>query len=110
MSTRTGSGGCARTRRSSAPTGGAGSPSGGGPLPVPLRAGFSTAMGQSLLLPAAVLVVGWVAVLCFARPRHQMAPTGGADPRTDTSAATATASATAASGSTVPTPETVASR
>jgi EmrB/QacA subfamily drug resistance transporter len=93
-----------------ASTGGAGSPSGGGPLPVALRDGFSTAMGQSLLLPAAVLVVGWVAVLCFARPRHQMAPTGAADPRTDTSATTATASPTAASGSTAPTPETVASR
>jgi EmrB/QacA subfamily drug resistance transporter len=93
-----------------ASTGGAGSPSGGGPLPVALRDGFSTAMGQSLLLPAAVLVVGWVAVLCFARPRHQMAPTGAADPRTDTGVTTATASPTAASGSTVPTPETVASR
>jgi MFS family permease len=59
-----------------APSGGAGSPTGGGRLPEALRDGFSTAMAQSLLLPAAVLVVGWVAVLCFARPRHLVAPAG----------------------------------
>jgi hypothetical protein len=27
-------------------------------------------MAQSMLLPAAVLVIGWVAALCFATPRH----------------------------------------
>jgi hypothetical protein len=27
-------------------------------------------MAESLLLPAAVLVVGWIAVLCFAAPTH----------------------------------------
>jgi EmrB/QacA subfamily drug resistance transporter len=39
-------------------------------LPQPLHAGFAAAMAQSLLLPAAVLAVGLVAVLAFARPRH----------------------------------------
>ena len=33
-------------------------------------------MAQSMLLPAAVLVVGWVAVLCFATPRHLRADPG----------------------------------
>ncbi len=42
-------------------------------LPPSLRAGFSAAMGQALLLPAAVLVVGLVAALCFATPRHLVA-------------------------------------
>jgi hypothetical protein len=96
-----------------APTGGAGAPSGGGPLPVALRAGFSTAMGQSLLLPAAVLVVGWLAVLCFARPRHQITSTEAADPRTATTATPASAATTAtmaAAAAPAPTPETVASR
>jgi hypothetical protein len=27
-------------------------------------------MGQSLLLPAGILVIGWVAALFFATPRH----------------------------------------
>ncbi|MGN6612789.1 MAG: MFS transporter [Angustibacter sp.] len=39
-------------------------------LPAALRGGFATAMGQSLLLPAAVSVIGLVAVLLFAAPRH----------------------------------------
>ncbi len=42
----------------------------GGALPAPLKDGFSAAMAESLLLPAAVLVVGWIAVLCFAAPTH----------------------------------------
>ena len=50
--------------------GGAGRASPRAALPPALRAGFSAAMGQSLLLPAAVLVVGLAAVLCFATPRH----------------------------------------
>jgi EmrB/QacA subfamily drug resistance transporter len=51
-------------------------PGGGSPevgvaqLPEALRAGFATAMAQSLVLPAAVLLIGLVAVLAFARPRH----------------------------------------
>jgi hypothetical protein len=39
-------------------------------LPAALHEGFSTAMGQALILPAAVLLVGLVAVLAFATPRH----------------------------------------
>ncbi len=39
-----------------------------GPLPPFLRAGFAAAMGESLLLPAGVLVIGLVAVALFARP------------------------------------------
>ena len=42
----------------------------GGPLPEALRDPFATAMAQSMLLPAAVLVIGFVAVACFATPRH----------------------------------------
>ena len=41
-----------------------------GPLPAALQEGFSAAMGQSMLLPAAVLGIGWVAALTFARPHH----------------------------------------
>jgi EmrB/QacA subfamily drug resistance transporter len=47
-----------------------GAGTGGGPLPSELHDGFSTAMAQSLLLPAAVLVAGLVAVLCFTAPAH----------------------------------------
>ena len=39
-------------------------------LPPALHAGYSAAMGQALLLPAAVLLVGLAAALCFATPRH----------------------------------------
>jgi EmrB/QacA subfamily drug resistance transporter len=39
-------------------------------LPEPLHAGFAAAMGQSLVLPAVVLLVGLVAALAFAAPRH----------------------------------------
>ncbi len=46
------------------------SEAGTGPLPAFLHDGFATAMAQSMMLPAAVLVVGWVAVLCFETPRH----------------------------------------
>jgi hypothetical protein len=48
-----------------------------GPLPSALHVPFATAMGDSMLLPAAVLLIGWVAALCFATPRHlapQQAP------------------------------------
>lgn len=40
-------------------------------LPAALRDGFAAAMGQSLYLPAAALLVGVVASLFFVRPRHQ---------------------------------------
>jgi hypothetical protein len=40
-----------------------------GSLPEALHAGFSTAMGQSILLPAAVVLVGAVVALFFAKPQ-----------------------------------------
>ena len=47
---------------------------GSGALPAFVRDGFSSAMSESLLLPAAVLLAGLVAVACFERPAH-LAPT-----------------------------------
>ncbi|HEX7104445.1 MAG TPA: MFS transporter [Acidothermaceae bacterium] len=41
-----------------------------GKLPPALHEGFSAAMAQSMLLPAAVIVLGLIAALCFARPAH----------------------------------------
>ncbi|ANY06106.1 multidrug MFS transporter [Pseudonocardia sp. HH130630-07] len=41
-----------------------------GALPDALREPFAAAMAQAVLLPAGVLVVGVVAVACFATPRH----------------------------------------
>ncbi|RAN77592.1 MFS transporter [Bacillus sp. SRB_336] len=40
-----------------------------GQLPEFLRAGFSTAMGQSMILPAVVILVGAVMAVLFAKPR-----------------------------------------
>jgi len=45
-----------------------------GALPEFVQAGFARAMGESLLLPAAVLVIGLVAVLLFARPEQMLGP------------------------------------
>jgi len=39
-------------------------------LPGPLRDGFATAMSESILLPAAVILVALVAAMCFATPLH----------------------------------------
>jgi EmrB/QacA subfamily drug resistance transporter len=39
-------------------------------LPPALHAAFSTAMAQSLVLPAVVLLIGLAAALCFATPVH----------------------------------------
>ena len=44
-----------------------------GKLPPALHEGFSAAMAQSMLLPAAVIVLGLIAALCFARPAHMRA-------------------------------------
>jgi EmrB/QacA subfamily drug resistance transporter len=53
------------------PDGGAGSVEAGvANLPPELHAAFSTAMAQSLVLPAVVLLVGLAAALCFATPVH----------------------------------------
>jgi EmrB/QacA subfamily drug resistance transporter len=41
----------------------------GGQLPPALHDGFSTAMGQSIMLPAAVIVLGAAVALFFARPK-----------------------------------------
>ena len=52
-------------------------------LPEFLHAGFSTAMGQSILLPAVVVLIGAVAAAFFARPRAQHgwnAPVGSERP------------------------------
>ena len=43
----------------------------GGKLPEAFTDGFSQAMATSMLLPAAVLVLGLVASLLFERPRHE---------------------------------------
>ncbi|WP_104086616.1 DHA2 family efflux MFS transporter permease subunit [Arthrobacter sp. GMC3] len=40
-----------------------------GQLPEFLRAGFSTAMSQSIILPAAVVLIGAAAVIFFSKPR-----------------------------------------
>jgi EmrB/QacA subfamily drug resistance transporter len=39
-------------------------------LPPALHGAFAAAMAQSMLLPAAVLVIGLVAAMCFSRPAH----------------------------------------
>jgi len=41
----------------------------GGALPAELHEGFSTAMGQSILLPAAVILLGAAVALFFAKPK-----------------------------------------
>ena len=43
---------------------------GGGGMPPAVAEGFSTAMGQAMLLPAAVIAVGVVLVLFLRRPAH----------------------------------------
>jgi len=43
----------------------------GGQLPEALHAGFATAMGQSILLPAAVILLGAAVALFFAKPQPQ---------------------------------------
>jgi EmrB/QacA subfamily drug resistance transporter len=61
---------------------GIGEQSAGTTLPPAAQAGFSAAMAQSLLLPAAVLAVAVLAVVFFATPRQQVAwgqPGGAAD-------------------------------
>lgn len=41
-----------------------------GALPQMLREPFARAMGESLYLPAAMLLIGIIAALCFERPTH----------------------------------------
>jgi hypothetical protein len=59
-----------QSRLSATMPGGDAAEAGTGPLPAILHDAFATAMAQSMLLPAGVLVVGWIAALCFATPRH----------------------------------------
>ncbi len=60
------------------PTAPGGAPAGegaaGGKLPEMLHQGFSDSMAQSLMLPAAVLLIGLVAALLFAKPIRQQRP------------------------------------
>ena len=51
-------------------TGAGGAETGVAHLPVELHAGFAAAMAQSILLPAGVLMIGFVAALGFRLPRH----------------------------------------
>jgi EmrB/QacA subfamily drug resistance transporter len=57
-----------------APGGASTSEGGFGKLPPQLQQGFSDSMAQSLMLPAAVVLIGLVAVLFFARPTHLDTP------------------------------------
>ncbi len=52
------------------------SEAGGGNLPQQVFSPFADAMAQAMLLPAAVLVIGLVAALSFARPKHLVRPAG----------------------------------
>lgn len=58
----------------------------GGQLPEALHEGFSTAMGQSIMLPAAVIVLGAAVALFFARP-NPVHGWGGQQPAAETAAA-----------------------
>ncbi|GAA1894379.1 MFS transporter [Williamsia serinedens] len=60
-----------------------------GTLPAVVKPGFADAMGQSIYLPAAVLLLGAIAAACFARPRHMTpaaAPTAPTSTRSGTPA------------------------
>jgi MFS family permease len=54
-------------------------------LPAQALEPFSTAMSQSMLLPAAVLVLGFASVLLFEQMRH-LVPPAQVEPATDSSA------------------------
>jgi EmrB/QacA subfamily drug resistance transporter len=49
----------------------AGSDGGGAGMPPAIRDAFSSALSESMLLPAVVILVGCAAALLFERPRHQ---------------------------------------
>jgi EmrB/QacA subfamily drug resistance transporter len=67
--------------------GGASPMSFGGSLPEALHDGFSTAMGQSILLPAAVILLGAAVALFFAKPQAVNGWTGqAAAPRAEATA------------------------
>ena len=56
------------------------SEAGGGNLPAQVFAPFSTAMSEAMLLPAGILVIGFIAAACFARPAHQVEARAAAVP------------------------------
>ncbi|NUU30322.1 DHA2 family efflux MFS transporter permease subunit [Arthrobacter sp. C9C5] len=71
----------------------------GGKLPEALHEGFSTAMGQSILLPAAVILLGAAVALFFAKPQpHQGWGTPGTVPAAATGGAAVTEDADAQRG------------
>ncbi len=72
--------------------GGAEARMGGGAMPAAVAEPFAKALSESMILPAAVALVGWVAVLFFEQSKHLVAPVGGG------AAADAAASGAAASG------------
>jgi MFS family permease len=55
-----------------------------GPLPAPFHVPFSEAMAQSMLLPAAVLVLGLVSVMFFVLPRHLTTPVPSTEAASET--------------------------
>lgn len=57
-----------------------------GQLPAMVREGFATAMGETLYLPAAVLLIGVAAALFFIKPRHQTPPPAPTRPAGDPAA------------------------
>lgn len=59
---------------------GGGQEAGGGALPEFVKEPFAAAMAESMLLPAAVLLVGFVAALCFARPERECENAVGSAP------------------------------
>jgi hypothetical protein len=67
----------------------------GGTLPEALHEGFSTAMGQSILLPAAVILLGAAVALFFAKPKPVQ---GWGAPGPAASGADAAAGASTAAG------------
>ncbi|SIR81983.1 MFS transporter [Williamsia sterculiae] len=57
-----------------------------GQLPAMIRDPFATAMGQTILLPGLVLLIGVVATVFFQRPQHMGRPQPTATPRGSTDA------------------------
>lgn len=55
----------------------------GGQLPEAMHAGFSTAMSQSIMLPAAVIVLGAAVALFFAKPKPVQNWGGSGTPETE---------------------------
>jgi EmrB/QacA subfamily drug resistance transporter len=77
-------------------TSGAASPMAfGGTLPEVLHEGFSTAMGQAILLPAAVILLGAAVALFFAKPKPVQNWGGSGTPASDAAGTNSTAAKSA---------------